>query len=396
MGFIIIIISIIIVVGYFIKQDLDKKEYEEIMSSYDKASSYSTSDTTSLITMSENDSYSSSGLFSTTTDGGYIINPESSFPLTIYGVDEATIKELINKLDNNESITYIVSGTNLRCKEIDDYVEKFKPHYLKKIEKLKDSSKEWAGAYGKYREDLLIKFRDQAIKTLEIIPSADLDVLFEYEDFTINDDLIDQYGSENLRLYFRYANRFDNVIVISTNHYQQDGFEQLVEVGLAIRGLDIELSDIWSYLKTLSLKEMNALVSDIIEKPFSRKNKAVEFLITVPDIKTRLSKIIALHKLFQLSKLPNEFVGIDLGEIHKTWMYENSIANLISNTYASSISAISSAAFDKEIDCAWEILTMDDDITCKYCKDAALKSYPSNKYPLVPLHIGCRCTVVCK
>lgn len=71
-----------------------------------------------------------------THDGGWVLNPKSTFPLTVYGIDRVTAEELKKLLDSESSILHIVTQTKLRCKEIDDYNKEFRPQYLDEIENL--------------------------------------------------------------------------------------------------------------------------------------------------------------------------------------------------------------------------------------------------------------------
>ena len=42
----------------------------------------------------------------------------------------------------------------------------------------------------------------------------------------------------------------------------------------------------------------------------------------------------------------------------------------------------------------WEISIIDDSRCCPYCRRAASKKYSKNRYPIMPLHIGCRYSVL--
>jgi len=145
-------------------------------------------------------------------DGGWLINPKSTFPLTIYGTNKQSAIELKELLDQAYSssvynilpkISEIIARTNLRCKEIDDYIRKFKPLYFQKIEQLKQESSEWPVLSDKDREDVLVSFRKIAIDSLDVRPYCNLEYLFEYEprDFTIDDSLIERYGYDLMQFY---------------------------------------------------------------------------------------------------------------------------------------------------------------------------------------------------
>jgi hypothetical protein len=339
-----------------------------------------------------------------TEDDGWILNPLSTFPLTIYGVDKDTAAEIKSLLDEGYSrgsytaealLAPIIARSNLRCKEVEQYVKKFRPLYEKKIEELKRASPEWATASDKDKEDLLMSFRSEAIESLDVQPDCDIVTLFECEpaDATIDDALIDRYGWHSLQLYFRNAGDLEKVQVIPANHPEREGFEELVQKGLAIRGPDIPVPKV---LESLKLKQMNQLVSELGEKSFSRKSKAVEFLLNVPDIRERLSKVIAFRELFQLKPLPEEFSRLNLAKVSAAWRYAREVAHLIAQTYASSAYETRSLQCDRKdpFVVGWEIKALDD--ACPYCQRLASRMFPKGRRPRAPLHIGCRCFVAAK
>lgn len=334
-----------------------------------------------------------------TQDGGWILNPKSTFPLTLYGIDLQTVEEIKRLLDSTYSTGHACSIDhlilpNFHCKEIDDYVREFKPQYLRKIEELKRSSRKWSSASDSDQEDLLFSFREKAIKSLDIQPYCDLQFLFEYDPATIDERLVDRFGYNNIQLYLRYA--YNSVLVIPANHYHRSGFEKLVEIGLARRGSDISLRAI---LETLSLREMNELVAVLNQKHFGRKIKAVDFLMNAPNAKQKLSELLTFKGFFQLKPLPDEFSNFDISKYSEASQYSFEIGMLINSTYiAGCCTTRDMHQYRDELSFikGWELLTRDDDDTCPFCKRAASKSYSKNHYPKVPWHIGCSCTVLTK
>lgn len=334
---------------------------------------------------------------------GWTINPKSSRPLTLLGIDEQIAQNIKSLLDQSYSLgTYnqiralapLIVRSNLRCKEIDEYTTKFKPQYEKYIEQLKQSTSEWASASEKDREDLLSTFRTQAISQLDIRPYCDLETIFECapSDATIDDSLIDRFGFDNLQLYLRYADNLEKVRVVPANHYDRTTFEKLVEARLAIRGQNISTA---AMLETLKLKDMKEIVADLNSPPFKKKSQAIEYLSSVQDIRERLSKVLAFRELFQLTALPQEFSSIDLSKIAVSWKYAREIATLLVHTYTmGGYSARDKERYQEDFSfiTGWELLLANDDNCCPYCKRAASANYPKNRKPLVPLHLGCRCS----
>ena len=339
-------------------------------------------------------------------EGGWLINPKSTFPLTIYGINRQSAVELKTLLeqaytssvyDISRKISQIIARTNLRCKEIDDYIRKFKPLYFRKIEQLKQESAEWPVLSDKDREDVLVSFRKIAVDSLDVRPYCNLEYLFEFEpqDFTIDDSLIERYGYDLMQFYVSYADRLDKVFIVPADNYRRQYFEKLAEKKLAIQGTDIPLSYV---LNTLTIKEMNEIASDLSIKPFTRKSKAIEYLLNLPDLSERLRKKIAFRELFMLVPLPEEFSNINLIDISKSWKYVNEIAFLLAMTYVNGGYALNDLINKKqytEYIKGWEIQTVGED-ACPYCKRLAMKEYVGKNYPKVPLHVGCRCTVSSK
>jgi len=336
-------------------------------------------------------------------DGGWIINPRSPFPLTIYGINEKDANKLKMILEEGftkgiydvlPKLIPFIASSNLKCREIDDYIKKFKPIYLKKIEELKCSSVEWPTLSDIDKEDLLFTFRKTAIDSLYIRPHCNLEYLFEYEPFdaSVDDSLIERYGYDLMQFYISRADRLDKVYIIPAEHYYRKYFERLVEKKLAIQGADIPINLI---LNALTLKEINEIVAELNIKLFTRKNKAVEYLLNIPGIQERLKRKIAFRELFKLCPLPEEFDNINLEDISKAWKYTTEVATLLIKTYINGGYAkrnfLEGRKYLNMIK-GWEIITAGDD-ACPYCKRLSLKEYPKDFYPKVPLHIGCRCIV---
>ena len=332
-------------------------------------------------------------------DGGWILNPNSTFPLTIYGVDEvnaANLKNILNKCFETtpyytqQEMLPLVAQYNIRCKEIDAYIDMFKPIYMKSLEDQIVDNSEWKTASDRDRDDLLISFKKNAIATLDCRPYCDLSVLFERDniDFTIDDKLLSKYGYKCISFYFRKKQK---VYPISSDHYERNDFENLVKNGLAIRGIEIPINDI---LDGFTLKELSALVLDLNPPKFTRKANAVEYVTTVSDIRDRLNKVVSLRSLFQVVPLPHEFSSLNWEDVSQSWQYGQELCGLIAHTYIMGGYAIRNKENKKaceELGYQWEIISRED--SCPYCKRESLKNFPNTNYPKTPLHVGCRCSV---
>jgi hypothetical protein len=298
--------------------------------------------TVTVTSSSANSEGTDLGELTVSSKGEWILNPKSAFPLTVYGIDEAVARNVKSVCDQKRfegewSLTMalipLVARSNLRCKEVDGYIGKFKLTYSNKLEELKRSSAEWTEASERDRKDLLGDFRRIAVQSLDIQPNCDLVALFECEpqDSTIDDALIDRFGYETLQLYFRYAKDLAKVYQVPSEYRsQREGFDKLAQHGLAMRGTDIPFPAI---LETLKLKDMRDIVADLDPPKWTRKAQAIEYLLDVSDIKQRAGKLVAYRELFQLKPLPPEFVGIELESLSSSWRYTEAVASLISRTY---------------------------------------------------------------
>jgi hypothetical protein len=352
------------------------------------------------------DSSEPSGRIAATVDGGWVLNPGSSFPLTLEGIERADAEQIRRVLDDTlndgywvqtKALVPLVARLNIRCREIDQYVRQHRPVYEREVEDLKAASPEWAAASELDRDDLLAEFRAKAITALDVVPSAvvcDLPLLLEGEpsDATVDDALVAKVGAEALQFYLGNAHRLDKVYVAAADGYARRVLEQLVTEGLAIRGQDIAIRDI---LGTLKLKEMNELAAGLAPKPFRRKAEAVELLNGLPDIRERVRSRVAFRELFQLRPLPAEFASVDLERISQAWAYAEQVAKLLGHTYT--MAAYATRRLQGYRDAAgvvqgWMVQVESD--ACPYCKRAVTTGNTAGHPPLVPLHIGCRCSML--
>lgn len=335
----------------------------------------------------------------------WVLNPDTTFPLTFQTIDQATAAEVKRILDTGfqsapssytRELAALIARKNLRCKQVDDYVTWAKQECLRKIEELKRASKQWNSASEMEREGLLAEFREEAIGSLDIVPNCDLDSLLECEpDYSAEDHLlIDQVGFKNLNVYIRHVGNPDKVHFVRADSHERGPFEKLAEFGVATRGKDMPLP---LMLDTLTLKEMNELVADLNQPAFTRKAKAMEFIMALPDKEKTLGHRIDIRDFFQLKPLPSTFSGVELLRISSAWTYACEVASLIAHTYraATSISEWNSMGDDPFL-VGWDLATVGDDRTCPYCERASKKQYSKNNCPKTPLHIGCRCIVVAR
>ncbi len=341
-----------------------------------------------------------------TVDGKWLLNPKSTFPLVVSGLkeDALALKALLDEscsrswYETLPKIAGHISRANLRCMQIDEYIEKNRPLYLETIESLKGSSAEWREASEKNREDLLIEFRQEALQHLNVRPNANLIALFEGSpaDITVDDGLIRRFGYDAVIFYLRHAASPQKVRKIAADHYERPAWEKLVDLGLARRGSEIPISIV---LEILTLKEMTDLVQDLNPPPFRRKAKAIEFLLAVPDIPRRLGERIAQRQLFQLKPLPDDFSALDLTEVQRSLAYSAEVGELLTHTSVMGYLAYQqqkrNLGLQESIE-GWRILAVGGDSACPYCVEQSKRTFEVSAVPRVPLHLGCRCSLTPK
>src|SRR4030043_1326291 len=129
-----------------------------------------------------------SGSITETSGSGFILNPKSPLPLTVSNLTKAqalTLKgyldEEVNWTRRDWETTFFIAQSNAKCKEIDDYIEKYRSLYLSTINNLKSKSTDWNSASEKDKEDLLVEFKINALESLPVKPSdiERLNILFD-------------------------------------------------------------------------------------------------------------------------------------------------------------------------------------------------------------------------
>lgn len=327
----------------------------------------------------------------------WVLNPKSPLPITLYSANRELAKKLKELLGTAEywsqkipDIALLIAQHNLRFKEVDTFIAEHKAKYTTVIERLISSSAEWAEASEKDRQDLHAEFENTAIESLDVsVGRADLSCLLEGEpeNFTEDDELVRRFGSDS-NLYAFYLSVFDRtaqVFNVKAEDYKRKQWEQLVEKGFARRGKDIPTQLV---LEGLRLKDINELLAGVIEKPIARKAKAIEAVLNLPDLGSRLSEKIAYREMFQA--LPPS--GVDTEELGRSFAYASALATIVQQTYYSGIQTLAAIAERKResgLYDAWEITNFDDPIP--RCAVPFCKKYNRLPTKRPPFHVGCNC-----
>jgi hypothetical protein len=331
------------------------------------------------------------------TEKGYILNPKSPLPLTIQGVDHSTAITLKSYLDEEANwgrklwdIAHLFAETNATCKEIEEYIAKHRKPYFSALERLKAESNEWDNASDKDKEDMIAEFHQKALELFSITPNQNdtLDILLNSNgiDITADDKLLALFG-KNVELYRFYVSqlwRAGKINVVPADDYYRKQYEALLEKKLAKRGQDIALEEIMNGLR---LKDINDALKGIVDKPFGRKAKAIEYAVGVPDIKDRLGKNIAFREIFQICT-PE---GIDVQAIQKCYEHANAVASILRDTYVAGAHTI--RTLDDSNDAKYDYWQIRVDDCCDECKANYGKRYKRRPTTLPPFHLGCNCSI---
>ncbi len=328
--------------------------------------------------------------------GNWILNPNASFKLTLMNADESiasTIREILDKNISDSQKKYkiypLFAEHNIKVKEIENYKKKYQQKYLNKIEELKEKSEEWETLGKKDRDDILIEFRQSAAKEIHELADCNLEILLEHEpkDISLDDELIKEYGFENIETYIFNANKLNKVRVIPNDNYSRPIFEKLCELGLAERGNKLPKEDI---LMTLTLKELNNIASNP-EKQYRRKRQAVDYIMS-SDLDNSIGDYVSLRELFKLNSLPAKYQDINLQEISDTWNYHIEEVKLLIDTYRNSYYILQDLK-DKEFVKGYTIEPLQKEPICPCAKELSQKKYTKKSPPKLPVHVGCGCSL---
>lgn len=332
-----------------------------------------------------------------TSDNGFQIGTNLSFPVTLYGLDKAEAEKLAIAMQQgqdyeiSEWFTHLVAQKNIRCKELDDWLNKAKPQFQELIQKRIAANQNWSSASELDKADMLEEFKADAVLELPVRPAltdATLTLLDgEPSDLTVDDVLLEKF-KDNPQTYnhLLYALSTGSKVVISpTGDYRRKALDELADKGFMRRGRDIPTVDI---LGSLTLKEMQEIAGSDAPKKFTRKANAVEFLMALPDLQLRLERIISFRSLFQLKPID----GIDLEEISKAYAYSKEVARIILQTLRSDLDSQRTKESAKEWvpEEGWELHAED---CCPSCRQQHGKKWKRLPQKLPPFHIGCECRI---
>ena len=334
-------------------------------------------------------------------DDGWILNPYSTFPLTLYNVSREQATEVFATIDpTNPSSSERSMGTALakcgaRCREVDEYIARFWPTYQSTLGTLIEKSKKLMGASIDDQDEILDKLREDATLKLDVQPYCDLVPLFEDD---LLPETLDQFLnaqiSADLRVFYT-----DNLNSLGTARKtpptddDRSAYDGLVEAGLAKRGIDLAPMLILGQIPMTRLRKIANSTGYRIRR--RSKQVIVDELCLVPDILSFLKEEEGINDIFGLTIPGSVFTKMKEAESAYSSRLLKSLAFLVSHTLGMSegISQLVESACDDDVEIVsgWELSPIMDGATCPCCKRAGKRKYGRASPPRTPVHLGCRC-----
>ena len=336
-------------------------------------------------------------------NGDYLINPGASFELTLYNADEDKIDLFVDALNQSinqspynmiQNLIRILIVADIRCREIGAYVDEYQPKYEKFVKELIEKHPDWKDANERDRKDILKEVCQTALGMIYVRPDVELDHLFEYYpwDDPLPRKVLQKYPLNVISKYIRVWDEKMGVKVIPADNADRNLYEQMIELGLAIRGRDIPTEKI---LTTLKMDQMREIASKFDVKIPRKKDEAAKKLSDIEGITEYLDKNVSFRELFQLAPLPEEFKDVKIEKVGKFIKYCRIISDLIGRTYIFAYYEGRRDYSDEDYIEGYKI-SVGDMSTCPYCKEQAKKKYSKKNRPRPPFHLACRCSVILK
>ena len=326
-----------------------------------------------------------------------VINPNSSFQITLYNTNQKIILNVINILkdgsnwNKTKELLPMFILNNIKCKEVDEYILKYKPIYNEQLQKQKAKSYEYQVATEKDKDVIEDELKEGIINSIPERADCDLKILFDYSeiDLSINKEIVKRYGFDIISKYFGLINYKDKIVT----HWERKDFEDLLKADLVITAEEIEQEEI---LNTQTLKTLN-FICNKEDGYFKRKNKAIEYLNENKELLSNIGKYVATRNLFKLKALPSEFQGIDIGAVNDNWTFIKEYIKLIVDTYINSERINEDISGDNSWIKGFRVEKLEDlnpGFICLRARQECKKKYSKSNPPKLPFHIGCNCDLL--
>lgn len=323
-----------------------------------------------------------------------IINPQSSFQITLYNAEEKTIRKVVNILNNESTwnktkeLLPIFTLHDVKCKEVDEYILKYKPIYNEKLKNKISLSAEYQSATDKDKEIIIDELKNKVINSIQERADCDLKTLFDFceIDISIDNEILKKYGFDVISKYFGLSYYKDKIV----SHWERKDFEDLLKADLVITADEIDNDEI---LNSQTLKTLN-LICNKEDGFFKRKNKAIDYINENKELLSNMGKYVATRNIFKMKPLPNEFKDLDIDAINKNWSFLKEYIKLITDTYRYSERNYADISGDNSWIKSYRIEKFEDlnpDFVCLRAREECKKKYSKSNPPKLPFHVGCNC-----
>jgi len=334
-----------------------------------------------------------------TPDGrGWVLNPRAPFHITLTattGEVASAVRAILDdpeahSRDKERSLLGLLLRHNFRVAELDVYLSTWRPRLEADVARRLEAHPEWVSASEPDRADIHAEVEAAALEGLPLRPRDDLRVLFmdQPADLTADDVLLSRYPFDALHLYLEHGGVACPILRIPADDFRRPAFDQLVELGLACRGTELDLEAV---LETLTLKDMTDLVNDLDHPRFTRRAKATAWLLELDDLRARIGSRVSLRERFQLCGLPADVGPIDPAALARAWRWGEQVCRLLEETWYGNRAAMAQLAYEDAL--TWKVALADD--CCPACVESVGKQVVSRSSGAltspVPAHLGCTC-----
>ncbi|MCK5895010.1 MAG: hypothetical protein KAG53_11550 [Endozoicomonadaceae bacterium] len=333
------------------------------------------------------------------TAKGYILNPGTTFELTLLTDSETEAQTVRDLIDHYEHGTWlekaplapILARCQLRCLEVDAYIKVHKKQFQDKVNELVNNSQEWSHASKSDQAYLMEKIIEKAISVLSVRLSTELAPLLEDLPNTAGLDakIVDSYGQEAHTLYMLYAHEIGKTQKIhAVDQVVYQNFKKLVTAKLCLNGVNIPQAIL---LEQLSMTDLTEMITDCnLHEKAKNKADAISILGSGKNVMERLMSMLPVNELYYL--IPPKGMEKKIADLQKSWCYYDALAKLMKTTYSIArtntfklITAPNALSGEK---IRWEVKSCDD---CSDCE--SLHILYEHTPPEPPLHVGCQCLI---
>lgn len=330
------------------------------------------------------------------TAHGYLLNPGTTFHLTLATESEQIAQEVRERIDHYENGSWlekaplapVLAHRQVHCLEIDAYINKYKKQFKETIASLIKNSPDWEGAEKQEQSYMMSEFVDSAMQSLPIQLSSDIAPLLQDLPDTqgLDEMFIINHGQNAHEIYMSYASHIEKIMRIDdADKLTLQHMKKLVNANLCLQGADIPQTVL---LRQLNMADLSELISDCnIHEKAKDKADAISLLRGARDVMEKLANILPFNELYYL--IPPQGMEKKIRNLQVAWRYYDALAKLMKSTYSvarTNTFRLLTAPESRKL--RWEVKSCDD---CSECESLQL-IYEQNP-PEPPLHVGCQCLI---